>query len=195
VKLSPLASRLIAWGLLANLCWALGAFVALPLLNQIRADKDATAESQELLARYRRLEGELPLLQAQFDQLAREVDSDRYFFAAKSPALAAAEMQNTLRGFLSTSGASLRGSRSLQPTIEMGFDRVGFDLDVTASAPQLSALLRAIAEAEPTVLVERMTAQVAENGTSSAAGDGQPSIAVGLRLVSYARRDPAGGKS
>jgi hypothetical protein len=59
----------------------------------------------------------------------------------------------------------------------------------------LSALLRAITEAEPTVLVERMTAQVAENGSSSAAADGQPSIAVGLRLVSYARHDPTGGKS
>jgi general secretion pathway protein M len=195
VSLSPLASRLIAWGLLTNLCWALIAFVALPLRNQIRADRETIAESRELLARYRRLERELPLVQAQLDQVTREADADRYFFAANSPALASAEMQNVLHVFVDNSGATLRGSRSLQPTTEAGFDRIGFDLDVIASAQQLSALLRAIAEAEPSVLVERMTAQVAESGAGSAAADGQPSISVALRLVSYVKHDPVAGKS
>lgn len=195
MSLSPLASRLIAWGLLANLCWVLIAFVAFPLLNQIRADKATIAESRELLARYQILERELPHLHAQIEQIAKDTETERLFFAANSPALASAEMQNVLRGVVAASGSTLRNSRSLPPTTEMGFDRIGFDLDIAASAPQLSVLLHAIAEAEPSVLVERMTAQVPESGAAALAADGQPSIAVNLRLVSFVRRDAAAGKS
>lgn len=195
MRLSPLASRLIAWGLFLNLCWALVAFVALPLRSQIRTDREAISESRELLARYRRLEKEMPLLQSQLDEIAGDAEADRYFLATSTPALASAEMQNVLRGFVATSGVNLHSSKSLQPTTDAGFDRIGFDLDVTASAPQLAALLRVVAEAKPSVIVERMTAQVAESGASTAAADGQPSISVGLRLVSYVKHDAAAGKS
>jgi len=100
MTLSPLASRIIAWGLLANLCWALGAFLVVPLLNQINSDRETIASSRQLLARSRRLEAELPIIRAQLDELRGKTDGNRYFFASASPALAAAEMQNAIRGLV-----------------------------------------------------------------------------------------------
>ena len=194
MTLSPLAGRLIAWGLLANLCWAVGAFAAAPLLRQAAGDREIIASSNELLARYHRLETSLPAIQAQLDELQGRSDTGRYFFASASPALAAAEMQNSLRGLASGSGALLRNSKSLQAAVEKGFDRIGLDVDLTASPGELSKLLRAIAGAEPIVVVERLFAQVPETGATSTATDGQPALTVSLRLVSYARRTQGGAK-
>ncbi|MGY3149339.1 general secretion pathway protein M [Bradyrhizobium sp. USDA 3397] len=192
MTLSPLASRLIAWGLLANLCWAAGAFVAAPLLRQMAQDRETIASSNELLARYRHLEASLPAIEAQLDELQGRSATAKYFFASASPALAAAEMQNSLRGLVTGSGALLRNSKSLQAALEKGFDRIGLDLDLTASAAELSKLLRAIAGAEPIVVVERLFAQVPETGATATAADGQPALSISLRLVSYARRTQAG---
>ncbi|MDH2352291.1 type II secretion system protein GspM [Bradyrhizobium sp. SSUT112] len=188
MTLSPLAGRLIAWGVLANLCWVVCAFGAAPLLRQMAGDRETIASSNELLARYRRLEASLPAVQAQLDQLQGMSDTAKYFFASASPALAAAEMQNSLRGLVTGSGALLRNSKSLQAAVEKGFDRIGLDVDLTASAAELSKLLRALAGAEPIVVVERLFAQVPETGATSTAADGQPALSVNLRLVSYARR-------
>ena len=194
MTLSPLAGRLIAWGLLANLCWAAGAFVAAPLLRQVAQDRETIASSNELLARYRRLEASLPAIQAQLDELEGRSNSGRYFITSASPALAAAEMQNSLRGLVAGTGAVLRNSKSLQAAVEKGFDRIGLDLDLTASAAELSKLLRAVAGAEPIVVVERVFAQVPETGATTTAADGQPALNIGLRLVSYARRIQGGAK-
>jgi hypothetical protein len=165
------------------------------MLSQINSDRETIATSRQLLARYRRIEAELPIIRAQLDELKDNTDGNRYFFASASPALAAAEMQNAVRGLVSSSGTTLRSSKSIQPIVENGFDRVGIDLDVTASTPQIAALLRAIAGAEPVVLVERMLAQVPETGAASAAADAQPAVTVSLRLVSYAKHAQIGAKS
>ncbi|MBI5321180.1 type II secretion system protein GspM [Bradyrhizobium sp.] len=195
MTLSPLTRRIIAWGILANLCWAAGMFVVFPLLNQVASEREAIVSSREMLARYRQLEADTPRIKAQIEELRGAAGNQRYYFISASSALATAEMQNTIRGLVSASGAVLRSSKGLQASVEQGFDRVGIDLEVTASTAELVALLRAIAGAEPIVLVDRLFAQVPETGTTSAAVDGQPAIAVTLRLVSYARRAQIGSKT
>ena len=195
MTLSPLTGRIVAWGILANLCWATGLFIVRPLLSQVASDRETIASSRELLARYRHLEAEMPGIRAQIEELRGTTKSSRYFFVSASSALAAAEMQNTTRAMVLRSGAVLRGSKSLQASVEQGFDRVGIDLEVAASTAELVALLRAIADAEPIILVERLFAQVPETGVISAAVDGQPAIGVTLRLVSYAKRAQSDSKS
>jgi general secretion pathway protein M len=195
MTLSPLAARIMAWGLLANVCWALTAFVAFPLVGQISRDKDAISTSRDLLARYQRLQIDIPAIQAELQQLRTKKESSRYFLSSASPALAAAELQNTLRELVSKSGATMRSSKSARTTVENGFDSIGLELELTASTPELVALLRAIARAEPVILIERLLAQVPESGMPALASDRQPAISVSLRLVSYGRRPQESVKS
>jgi general secretion pathway protein M len=195
MTLSPLAARIIAWGLLANICWALTAFVAFPLVGQISRDKDAISTSRDLLARYQRLQTDMPAIQAELQQLKTKKESSRYFLSLASPALAAAELQNTLRELVSKSGATMKSSKSVRTTVESGFQSIGIELELTASTPELVALLRAIARAEPVILIERLLAQVPESGTPALALDGQPAVSVSLRLVSYGRRPQESVKS
>jgi general secretion pathway protein M len=194
MTLSPLASRIVAWGLLANLCWAAGIFIVGPLLNQINEDREAIARLRQLLARYRQLEAGLASTQAQLAEFRGRAGNDKYFFTSSSPALTAAEMQNVVQRLVSGSGASLRSSRTVAPSVEKGFDRLAVDLELTASNSTLTTLLRAIALAEPILLIDRMLAQVPENGVTATGPDGQPSVAVTLRLVSYGRSAATGAK-
>jgi general secretion pathway protein M len=195
MNLSPWAARIIAWGLLANICWALIAFVASPLIAQISRDRDTISISRDLLARYQRLQMDMPAIQAQLDELRKRKETSRYFLTSASPALAAAELQNTLRELVSRSGSTMKSSKSARTLTENGFDSVGVDLELTASTPELAAFLRSVAQAEPIILIERLLAQVPETGTPPLAIDGQPAISVSLRLVSYSRRAQEGVKS
>lgn len=194
MTLSPLTSRIVAWGLLANVCWVIGRFVVLPLLIQIGDDREAIARSQQLLARYRQLEASLPDTQAQLAELRGRVGTNKYFLVSSSPAQMAAEMQGSVQRLVSGAGATLRSSRTIAPSVEKGFDRFGVDLEMTAANSTLANVLRAIALAEPVILVERMLVQVPENGTTSTTSEGQPSLAITLRLVSYGQSAAAGTK-
>ena len=194
MTLSPLTSRIVAWGLLANLCWVTGRFLVFPLLAQISEDRESINRSQQLLARYRQLEATLPGIQGQLAELRGRNANNKYFLTSSSPALVAAELQDAVQKLVSGSRATLRGSRTLSPTVEKGFDRFGVDFEITASNSILTALLRSIAMAEPVLLIERMLVQVPENGTTPATSDGQPSMAVTFRLVAYGRPAAPGTK-
>jgi len=194
MTLSPLTSRIVAWGLLANVCWMIGRLLVLPLLIQVGDDREAITRSQQLLARYRQLEASLPSTQAQLAELRGRAGSNRYLLTSSSSSQMAAEMQNAVQRLISDGGATLRSSRTVAPSVEKGFDRLGVDLEITASNASLATLLRAVALAEPVILVERMLVQVPENGTTPITSDGQPSLAITLRLVSYGRSASTGTK-
>jgi hypothetical protein len=194
MTLSPLASRIIAWGLLANFCWSAAMFVVRPLLTQINEDREAIVRSRQLLARYRQVEADLTNTQARLAELRGKARNDKYFFISSSAALTAAEMQTVVQRLVSGSGASLRSSRTVAAATEKGFERLAVDLELTASNSVLMVLSRAIALAEPLLLVDRMLMQVPENGIATAGADGQPTVAVTLRLVSYGRPATIGAK-
>lgn len=193
MTLSPLASRIVAWGLLANLVWGAGIFVIGPLLTLVRRDSEEIVRSRQLLARYRQIEAEFAGTQVRLTQLRGASTYDKHIFVAASSALSAAEMQNNVQKLVSSAGASLRSSKTVAPAAENGFDRLAVDLDLAASNSVLMTLLRAIALAEPALLVDRMTVQVPESGQPSTDSDGQPTVAISLRLVSYGR-SPVGAK-
>src|SRR5919198_3877478 len=110
MTLSPLSSRIVAWGLLANLIWATGLFLIAPLVSQISEDREAISRFQKLLAGYRQLEASLASTQTQLVQFREHQRDDKYFLTSKSSALMAAELQNAVQRIVSGSGASLRNS-------------------------------------------------------------------------------------
>jgi hypothetical protein len=178
--------RLVALALLFALCWSLATMVVVPLVRQIVQERDEAASTWSLLARYRQLETTLPALQRQLDGLSAFA-SGKAFLQGKSPALLTAEMQSTAQRLASSAGVTLRSSRTLPLSSEEGFNRVGVDLDITASTAALTALLRSVEAAEPAIFVERLAVQVPENGIGAKSTDGQPLLTINLRLNSYAQ--------
>jgi hypothetical protein len=98
-----------------------------------------------------------------------------------------AEMQSTVQRLAAAAGVTLRSSRTLPVASDEGFNRVGVELDITASTAALAALLHSVEAAEPALFVERLAMQVPENGMGGKSIDGQPLLAVNLRLNSYAQ--------
>lgn len=193
MMLSRPISRLAALSLAAGLCWMMWALAVSPLLDGIAADRADIAQARTLLARYSRLEADLPAMQKRLDALRS--GSGKGLLVNTAPALLTAEMQGTAQRLASSAGVSLRSSRTLPQTTERGLERVGVELDLSASTNGLAALLHAIAASEPTILVDRLAVQVAESSdTAIKAPDGQPAVGVTLRLISYARSTGAGAK-
>jgi|GEM_PF-4306281 len=186
MMLSPPVSRLAAVSLLFATGWFVVSFVAMPLINQVHADRESIAHSRLLLARYKQLEDGLPAVQKALEEL-NSTSNDQALLATAPPAVMTASLQQTTQGLVAGAGATLRSSRSLPPTMENGFHRIGVQLDVAASTMALTSLLHSIAAAEPVILVEHMVVEVPENETAAKAPDRQPSLGVSLRLASYAR--------
>jgi len=186
MMLSPPVSRLVAVSLLFATGWFVVSFVAMPLIDQIQVDRESIAHSRLLLARYKQLEDGLPDVQKALDELD-STSNDRALLATAPPAVMSASLQQTTQGLVAAAGATLRSSRTLPPTTENGFHRVGLNLDVAASTMALTSLLHSVAAAEPVILVEHMVVEVPENDTAAKAPDGQPALGVSLRLASYAR--------
>ena len=186
MMLSPPVSRLAAVSLLFAVAWFVVSFIAMPPINQISADRESIAHSRLSLARYEQLEDGLPAVQKALDEL-NGTANDQALLATAPPAVMAASLQQTTQGLVAAAGATLRSSRTLPPTTENGFHRVGVQLDVAASTTALTSLLHGIAAAEPVILVDQMVVEVPENDTGAKAPDGQPSLGVSLRLAAYAR--------
>ena len=186
MSVSPAISRVAAFTLLAFVCWAAGTLVAAPLIESIERDRASAAHARMLLARYGRLEADVPALQRQLAAL-RDSASAKAFLPDAASGLRVAEMQGALAKMASAAGAALRSSRTLPQTAEEGFASLGVELDLVASASVLAGLLHAIETAEPMILVDRLAVQVPENGAGAKTADGEPQLNVSLRVISYAR--------
>lgn len=179
-------SRLLAVALLFAACWILSTMVLVPLIQHVAGERQEVANSWSLLTRYRQLEASLPALQRRRDELGA-VDSSRTFLKGTSPALMTAELQSNAQRLASSAGVTMRSSRTLPLTSEEGYDRVGVELDISASTAALNLLLHAIETSEPAIFVDRLAVQVPESGVGAKSVDGQPSLSVSIRLNSYAQ--------
>jgi general secretion pathway protein M len=178
-------SRLAALALLFALCWTVVTMGVIPFVQWIALEREEVASTRTLLERYRQLEASLPALQQQLEGL-RAVAGGRAFLQSKPSALMTAEMQGTAQKLASAAGVTLRSSRTLPLTSEEGFNRVGVELDITASIAALTTLLHSVEAAEPAIFVERLAVQVPESGIGARSTDGQPLLTASLRLNSYA---------
>jgi hypothetical protein len=178
--------RLAAVALLFALCWNLATLVLVPLVRWIAQEREQAATTWSLLARYRQLETTLPALRQQRDALSASAGG-KAFLQSRSPALMTSEMQSTAQKLASSAGVTLRSSRTLPLTSEESFNRVGVELDITASTAALAALLHSVEAAEPAIFVDRLAVQVPESGVGAKSTDGQPLLSISLRLNSYAQ--------
>ena len=184
--------RIVAFALPVLLCAGIWTLIAAPALEQIAGDRQDIARYRDALRRFERLEADVPAMRRRLDDLRRRTDDGSYLVAT-SPALMAAVMQGKAQEIVSSTHALLRSSRTLQGAdSEKGFARVGVELDLSASAPDLARLLHAVAAAKPDVVVEHLAVQVPETGPSPDESDVQPKFDVVLTLASYAKGPAAG---
>ena len=184
---SPMISRLTAVALLVATLWMVWLALIAPLLDGLERDRESIAHSRQLAARYAQSAALLPKLQQRLEALRAARAGQRSFLEGTNPALMTAALQASTQQLAKTADVGLRSSRTLPAAKDGDFEQIGLDLELTASAAGLQHLLYDLETAEPVIFVQKLSVRVPENGAATMAADGQPALAVSLRVFSYAR--------
>lgn len=154
--LPPWLSRATALALLFGLILLAYAVVVAPLVAGYRQSERAVAEAGELLAGYRSVAARRDQLEAQLEALADRQDDSGLYLAGATDALAAAALQDDVKGAIEAGGGNLRSIQILPAEDEEGFRRVGVRVQLTATVNDLLRILHGIEAGRPFLFVDAL---------------------------------------
>lgn len=154
--LPPWLSRATALALLFGLILLAYAVVVAPLVAGYRQSERAVAEAGELLAGYRSVAARRDQLEAQLAALADRQDDSGLYLAGATDALAAAALQDDVKGAIEAGGGNLRSIQILTAEDEEGFRRVGVRVQLTATVNDLLRILHGIEAGRPFLFVDAL---------------------------------------
>lgn len=154
--LPPWLSRATALALLFGLILLAYAVVVAPLVAGYRQSEGAVAEARELLAGYRSVAARRDQLEAQLAALADRQDDSGLYLAGATDALAAAALQDDVKGAIEAGGGNLRSIQILPAEDEEGFRRVGVRVQLTATVNDLLRILHGIEAGRPFLFVDAL---------------------------------------
>lgn len=130
--------------------------IVLPLVT---AWNDLDDQFQALTVRasgYDRLVARQDTIAAQLTALRERLAEASDYLVVAEPAVAAAETQGKLSALATDSGALVRSTLTLQPTVADGFTAIGFQLSVSGSMLAVRDLLYAIESGQPRLIIDRL---------------------------------------
>jgi general secretion pathway protein M len=148
--------RLLALGIALAVLALTYLSVARPLTALHAGMKDELADLAMQRARLRKIEADLPRLQATVDSMKRRATESSLVLTETSDAVAAAALQSRLQAIASAEGAEMSSVESLSPKVQEGFRRVGVRAVVTCDLTALAAILRTLSAARPPLFVENL---------------------------------------
>jgi general secretion pathway protein M len=159
-SLNAAQSRFAAGALLLVLMFALAAAIAIPVwwLNQ-RYDT-VLSDAQSRLARYLRIAGMRPALQAQVKQVG-ELNGASHFLRATSVPLAAAEIQELAKKVVESRNGKLNSMQILEPKEEGLYRRVTVNIQLTATLSSLKDILHDLEGSRPYLFIDNFSARAA----------------------------------
>jgi general secretion pathway protein M len=146
--------KLLAVGLLVAVAFAAYALVIEPVYDGYVRTGEAIAQSERLLADYRRLGAARPALEARLAELEAREDRRGDYLEAASDTLAAAALQGQLRQLFERTGAVQRSVQALPSTQVDGMIRVSVRSQFTAETEALAAILHALETGRPFLFVD-----------------------------------------
>jgi general secretion pathway protein M len=154
MKMTALIRRVAALGILLGL--VLGFWVLLPqqLIDAFLAHRDSIAHSQELLARYQRIEASRANLDSDLKQLQDTEETEGRLLTGASTQLAGAELQTKLKALIKSNHASLTSMQVLPVRDEHEFKRVSISVTLSARLKTLVPILFSIETQHPYLFIE-----------------------------------------
>lgn len=159
--------------------------LAAPLIDW-HADRAAALEQRgALVRRMAELAASLPNLQAQLAHPAEGGKTENAALPGESDAIAGADLQQRVQEMANRAGVTLSSTRTLPATSSGDYRRIGLHMSSTATGPVLIALLLAIDQAAPRMLVDDLQLRSA----ASVVQPVEPTLEVSFTI--YAFRDAA----
>jgi general secretion pathway protein M len=160
-------SKILAFGLLLLAFGATVRFVAVPVVQRYLSNVESLEEQRYQLRRFELVAAQLEVRQTELARVLRTNEIAVYALKHTSPALAAAELQETVKGLVVTNGGELTSVRVLPTKVDGKFERVSVNVRATLENEGLQNVLYALESATPYLQVENLSVSSRNRGRSA----------------------------
>lgn len=151
------ASCILAWVAALAIPMALALGVGWPWLKQFQDLSQQIESLDDQMARYHRLLKTLPGLQAELEQVRNNKDIEDFYFDAKTPALAGAELQREVQGMVKSAGGRVSSTQLLPSNKDEQPPTVRVRTQIRGTTDTLLDVLYQLEQARPFLFVEQLT--------------------------------------
>lgn len=159
---------IVAWGLALLVPLTLFVGIGWPWLERTQALQGEIESLGDQITRYERLLQTLPALQAELEQVRSNKDVEDFFFEAKTPALAGAQVQRELKKMVELAGGRVISTQLLPSTEDEQPPKVNVRTQIQGKTDVLLDVLYQIEKARPFLFVEQLSVRAPAQRTSIA---------------------------
>ncbi len=137
MTLSPFLGRSLAVVLLLGVIGGIWSLMIEPVMTKYRLSAESMVQSEALIARYLRIAKERAPLEKQLNSLKRLGPSTGGYLDGASDTLAAAKLQNRVKGIVATSGGEIKSSQILPPRDDGNHRAINIRVQLSADIASL----------------------------------------------------------
>ncbi|MCH9052780.1 MAG: type II secretion system protein M [Proteobacteria bacterium] len=189
MTLSPFLGRTLAVVLLLAAIGGIWSLIVEPVMTKYRLSAESMVQSEALIERYLRIAKVRVPLEKQLVSLRRQGASRSGYLEGASDTLAAAKLQNRVKGVVATSGGEIKSSQILPPRDDGNHRAINIRVQLSADIAGLQAIFHAL-ESENTLLFldnVDVRRQRSRRRKSRSANDGR--LTVRFDVSGYVRRE------
>jgi general secretion pathway protein M len=144
MTLSPFLGRALAIVLLLAAIGGIWSLMVEPMMTKYRLNAVTIHQSKALIERYRRIAMVRRPLEKQLATLKRRGPSTGGYLEGASDTLAAAKLQNRVKGVVANSGGEIKSSQILPPSDDANHHAINIRVQLSADIASLQAIFHAL---------------------------------------------------
>lgn len=162
--LPPPASRALAVAILLAGLLLIYLAVLQPIFDDLRTTRDAIADSESAIVRFRRVAAELPRRRAELAALRGRQAASEGFLQGTNEALVAAQIQNRVKSLVEAAQGELRSTQVLPVQDEGKYRRIMLRAQMTLDTATAQRVLYGIETASPLLFIDNLDLRVHTGG-------------------------------
>lgn len=154
LQTDKLRDRVAAVSLLLLVIVIAAVVVVRPIWARYANNRDLIADLEEKVARFESVATSQAELERQFSNLERTFNLGELTLQADSATLAAADLQERVKGAVQAAGGSLTSTQILEPAKVSSFERVSVNVRMTGSTPAVQESLYVLESGRPVLVID-----------------------------------------
>jgi hypothetical protein len=177
--------RLLALGLLLLAIGFVWLVVIMPVTDAFAEQQDSIDQSHQMLAAYQSRIALRPLVEARLAELKSHETSATGLIGGASAELAAANVQNLVKGLIESESGQVHSAQNLPPVTAGGFQRIDIQYDVSLPMTHLKSAAYRIETSTPYLFLDGIDLRAPENWETPGQQIDPPNLEVRWTVRAY----------
>ncbi len=187
LELPRWSSKLLAVALLMAVLGASYLYIVSPVLAAYRIAEESLVETRDLVERYEGLALGIAVHQDRLEELRIRQTGTGIYLSGATDALAAAELQERIRGLVIRHGGQLRSIQNLPARSDGGFRAIAVRVQFSANLSSFHLLLYELESEKPFVFVDNLDVRNRRGNRRAALENFDPQLTLRFDLAGYLR--------